>query len=150
MPLCLPFSFNRRRTPKDGDTPKSGLASHESVDAIPPPVYAEKERTAPKIIDDTYKKYDGDLRDISLKLHGYHELAYKEFKAAKLLTGYLEKEGFSVKRGIAGDETAFVGTFTQGKKGPVVSSNAVVSWQTRINRRNMMDCPKLEWLADIT
>jgi len=126
MPLCLPFSFNRRKASNDGDIPKSEPGRHEPIDAIPPPLYAEKERTAPTIIDDTYRKYDGDLRDISLKLHGYHELAYKEFKAAKLLTGYLEKEGFSVKRGIAGDETAFVGTFTQGKKGPVVSFNAVL------------------------
>jgi|SRR5277367_1874578 hypothetical protein len=127
MPLCLPFLFSRRRPKKDGETPKSELARHKSVDAVSPPQYAEKERTVPIVIDDTYKKYDDDLRDISLKLHSYHELAYKEFKAAKLLTGYLEKEGFSVERGIAGDETAFMCTFTQGKKGPVVSFNAVVS-----------------------
>lgn len=128
MPFCLPFPFSRRREQKKYEATKNRLTRNESTEVLPPPVYIEKEKSKlPSIIDDTYKKYDGDLRDISLKLHGYHELAYKEFKAAKLLTNYLEKEGFTVKRGIAGDETAFVGTFTQGKKGPVVSFNAVYS-----------------------
>ena len=145
MPPCLPFSINRRKAQKREDTPKSELAQPEAVDPIPPPLYAEKERTPPSIIDDTFKTYDGDLREISLKLHGYHEPAYKEFKAAKLLSDYLEREGFSVERGIAGDKTAFVGTFTRGIKGQVVSYNAVSALTARLNRRNMMGCPKLEW-----
>ena len=120
-PLCLslPFSFSRRK-PQEKDA-----SSDESPYVVPPPLYTEKERTPPTVISDCLKKYDADLRDISLKLHGYHELAFKEYKSAKLLTEFLEKEGFTVKRGIAGDETAFVGTFKQGK-GPVVSFNAVL------------------------
>ena len=121
--LCLPFSifFNRQKNRN----------TKEAIRVLPsrnvsPPLYVEKERTPPTIIADTFKKYDDDLRDISLKLHGYHELDFKEFKSAKLLTEFLEKEGFSVKRRIAGDETAFVGTYKQGK-GPVVSFNAVLS-----------------------
>lgn len=119
-PLCLslPFSFNGRK-PQSKDT-----SSNETSYVVPPPLYTEKERTPPKVIADCLKKYDTDLRDISLKLHGYHELAFKEYKSAKLLTEFLEREGFTVERGIAGDETAFVGTFKQGK-GPVVSFNAV-------------------------
>lgn len=126
MPFCLPFPFKRRREPKNRESNKSELTGNENVLTLPPPLYTEKEgSTLPSIIEETYTKYDSDLRDISLKLHGYHELAYKEFKAAKLLTDYMEKEGFEIERGIAGDKTAFVATFTQGKKRPVVSFNAV-------------------------
>jgi hypothetical protein len=126
MHFCLPFPLKRRREPKAHESIKSELTRNANALTVPPPLYTEKEgSTLPSIIEKTYKKYDSDLRDISLKLHGYHELAYKEFKAAKLLTDYMEKEGFKVERGIAGDKTAFVATFTQGKKRPVVSFNAV-------------------------
>jgi hypothetical protein len=139
--LCLPFSifFNLRKNSNTKETAEV-LPSH----TVSPPLYVEKERIPPTIIADTFKKYDDDLRDISLKLHRYHELAFKEFKSAKLLTGFLEKEGFSVKHGIAGDETAFVGTYKQGK-GPVVSFNAVLSqYPSTDDGRNMMRCPTLD------
>ena len=41
----------------------------------------------------------------------------KEFRAFKLLTDYLEKEGFTVTRGVVGLETAFTAEYTNGKKG---------------------------------
>jgi aminobenzoyl-glutamate utilization protein B len=53
-------------------------------------------------------------------------LAFGERFSAKLLSDFLEREGFALERGIAGDETAFVATFTHGK-GPVISFNAVMS-----------------------
>lgn len=79
----------------------------------------------PSSIDDSYKKYNAALRSISLKIHEYHELAFHEHRSAKLLADFLEKEGFTVERGIAGDETAFMATFVQGK-GPIVSFNAAL------------------------
>jgi hypothetical protein len=131
-PGCLPslFSFNRRRAP-------SPELVKQEIKPNFPPAYVEKEHTPPSIINKTFEKYDTDLRDISLELHGYHELGFKEYKSAKLLSDFLEKEGFSLKRGIAGDETAFVATFTQGKKGPVVSFNAVVTIFDGFDIRNM-------------
>lgn len=145
-PLCLPFpSLFSQRKHQEKKVEKSDLSSY----AVPPPLYVEKERTPPSIISDTFKKYDADLRDISLKLHGYHELAFKERKSAKLLTEFLEKEGFTVGRGIAGDETAFVSTFKQGK-GPVVSFNAVLSCPVEADdHRNMMHYQKLDMLVGI-
>ena len=60
------------------------------------------------------------LIDLSLQIHANPELAFKEFEAAKLLTGYLAGEGFQVKRGVAGMETAFVAEYSGGD-GPTVA-----------------------------
>jgi hypothetical protein len=122
-PTCLPYSLRSNRRPgKDKAATPVGIAIDN-----PPPIYSEKERkgpSVPSVVDDAYDKYDDDLRDISLKLHSYHELAFKEFQSAKLITEFMEKEGFQIKSGIAGDKTAFECTFSQGH-GPTVSFNAV-------------------------
>ena len=43
------------------------------------------------------------------------ELSFEEYKAAKLLTDILEKEGFTVERGVGGIPTSFTATFGNGK-----------------------------------
>ena len=78
------------------------------------------------VIDESYQKYDPDLRRISLQIHRLQELAFHEDQSSNLLSQFLELKGFTVEQGIAGDKTAFVATFSQGK-GPVVSFNAVIS-----------------------
>jgi aminobenzoyl-glutamate utilization protein B len=78
----------------------------------------------PSIIEKSYSKYDSDLRRISLEIHKYRELAFDEHKSVRLLVAFLESQGFVVERGIAGDETAFVGTYGDGTV-PIVSFNAV-------------------------
>jgi hypothetical protein len=95
-------------------------------------------------------KYNAVLREISLQIHGYRELGFHEYQSAKLLCDFLEKEGFTVERGIAGDETAFVATFGQGKNGPRVSFNAVLlSTIVEIDGRNTMHFLKLATLVVI-
>jgi len=117
----MPFPcFKISRSKQNPEKTKVLTKSRES----PPPLYTEKEPIPSSILKEVYAKYNADLRDISLKLHSYHELSFKERKSAKLLTSFLKKEGFKVDTGIAGDETAFVGTYSQGT-GPVVSFNAV-------------------------
>lgn len=49
-----------------------------------------------------------DLWAVARALHADPELAYEEHRAARLLTGELERGGFEVERGTAGLETAFV------------------------------------------
>jgi aminobenzoyl-glutamate utilization protein B len=49
----------------------------------------------------------------------FGELGFQEFETSKYLTGILEKEGFTVERGVAGIPTAFVATWGQGK--PVIA-----------------------------
>ena len=46
------------------------------------------------------------------------EIGMEEFHAQKVLTDWLEKEGFAVERGGAGVETAFKAVYRQGEGGP--------------------------------
>ncbi|MFF2307221.1 amidohydrolase [Streptomyces sp. NPDC058128] len=48
------------------------------------------------------------LWNVSLALHREPETAYEEHRAARLLTGELERDGFELERGVAGLPTAFV------------------------------------------
>ena len=49
----------------------------------------------------------------------FGELGFQEFETSKYLTGILEKEGFTVERGIAGIPTAWMATWGSGK--PVIA-----------------------------
>src|SRR6201996_8471972 len=49
----------------------------------------------------------------------FGELGFQEFETSKYLTGILEKEGFTIERGVAGIPTAWVATWGSGK--PVIS-----------------------------
>ena len=46
------------------------------------------------------------------------EIGMEEFHAQKVLTDWLEKEGFAVERGVAGVETAFKAVYRHGEGGP--------------------------------
>lgn len=46
------------------------------------------------------------------------EIGLEEFHAQKVLTDWLEKEGFAVERGVAGVETAFKAVYRHGEGGP--------------------------------
>ncbi|MEU2116026.1 amidohydrolase [Streptomyces sp. NPDC016459] len=64
------------------------------------------------------------LWEVSLALHREPETAYEEHRAARLLAGELEREGFEVERGVAGLPTAFVartGSAAGTRGGPVVA-----------------------------
>lgn len=61
------------------------------------------------------------LLDISHTIHANPELAFKEYKAAALLTETLEQHGFSVERGSGGLETAFAATYQKCAGGPTIA-----------------------------
>lgn len=52
--------------------------------------------------------------EVNDKLWEFAETRFHEYKSSKLLCSILEKEGFTVKKGIAGMETAFVASFGSG------------------------------------
>ncbi len=54
------------------------------------------------------------LVDIHNKIWNFAEVGLQEFKTAKLLIDVLEKNGFSVYKGVAGMPSAFVATFGSG------------------------------------
>ena len=56
-----------------------------------------------------------ELRKVSDEIWSSPELNFEEHKAHHLLTGFLEKKGFSVERSYTGIETAFRATFGSGR-----------------------------------
>ncbi len=60
-----------------------------------------------------------ELYDLSRRIHDNPELGFHEFKASGWLTEYLEKNGFTVERGIYGLDTAFRASYGQGE--PVIA-----------------------------
>ncbi len=70
-----------------------------------------------EIVASIEKKRDTYI-DAACKIWDNPELAFHEDQAADILTGILEKEGFSVKRGLAGMSTAFLGVWGSGS--PVI------------------------------
>jgi amidohydrolase len=59
-----------------------------------------------------------ELIRIANTIHANPELAFEEHQAAALLSGVLEDNGFSVQRGVAGLETAFVATLEGSASAP--------------------------------
>ena len=53
------------------------------------------------------------------QMYSYSELGFQEFETARYLTGILEKNGFTVERGVAGIPTAWVAAYGSGK--PVIA-----------------------------
>ncbi len=54
------------------------------------------------------------LADVSDQIWEYAELGLQEFKSSALLATELEKNGFTIERGVAGMPTAFVATYGEG------------------------------------
>jgi len=58
------------------------------------------------------------ILSLSRTLHAHPELSLEEFRSAALLTRFLESEGFRVRRGVGGLETAFVARKPGRRGGP--------------------------------
>ena len=60
-----------------------------------------------------------ELIELSLRIHANPELGFREEKASTWLTGYLEKNGFQIEKGVGGLPTAFKAVYGSG--GPVIA-----------------------------
>ena len=67
-----------------------------------------------KYLDSNFKLYDS----LQKRIWNYAEVAYTEFRSAEQWASFLESQGFTVERGVAGIPTAFVATFGSGS--PVI------------------------------
>ena len=65
------------------------------------------------------EKHEANLIKMSDEIWALAETAFEENKSSKILADYAEKQGFKVKRGVAGIPTAFVATYGSGN--PVIS-----------------------------
>jgi aminobenzoyl-glutamate utilization protein B len=70
-----------------------------------------EETTAVEWIDSVKATYE----EISDYVYDHPELSLDEYRSSAKLIEYLEKNGFTVEKGIAGMETAFVATWGSGK-----------------------------------
>jgi aminobenzoyl-glutamate utilization protein B len=62
--------------------------------------------------------YERRMAEIAQSIWGFAELGLEEVQSSALLAEELERQGFSVKRGVAGMPTAFVAVWGEGK--PVI------------------------------
>ena len=58
--------------------------------------------------------HDGEIVDAAQSLHSHPETPLHEHHAFELLTGMLERGGFTIERNVAGMPTAFVATYGSG------------------------------------
>jgi aminobenzoyl-glutamate utilization protein B len=61
----------------------------------------------------------GTFTGLSDSVWGFTELGFREVQSSQLLINALEKEGFTIDKGVAGIPTAFVATYSRGS-GPVI------------------------------
>jgi amidohydrolase len=71
-----------------------------------------------KIISQISSKADALFR-LSRRIHDNPELGFKETKASNWISGFLEKEGFAIERGICEFPTAFRASYGRGR--PVIA-----------------------------
>jgi len=61
------------------------------------------------------EKHKAELISLSDQIWGFAETALRETRSSKVLADYAEKQGFEVKREVAGMPTAFVASYGQGR-----------------------------------
>src|ERR1044072_1085903 len=59
------------------------------------------------------EKHKAELTGLSDQIWGFAETALRETRSSTVLADYAEKQGFEVKRGVAGMPTAFVDSYGQ-------------------------------------
>ncbi|MFA7639209.1 MAG: M20 family peptidase, partial [Parvibaculum sp.] len=75
--------------------------------------------TLKREVCNTIDAMSAELLAVSHEIHSKPELAFKEFEAARILTGALEKADLPVNRHAFGLDTAYVSSF--GERGPEVA-----------------------------
>ncbi|OTP10134.1 peptidase M20D [Enterococcus sp. 10A9_DIV0425] len=61
-----------------------------------------------------------DYQALALDIHAHPEVSNYEFYSSEVLVNQLVKEGFSVKKNVAGHRTGFDARYTSGKAGPTI------------------------------
>jgi aminobenzoyl-glutamate utilization protein B len=102
-------------TPTMQGEPAPRPAAAAAQAAPVPPKLAAYKQEASAAIDGMYD-FTQQMVD---SVFSFGELGFQEFETQKYLTGILEKEGFSVQRGVAGIPTAWIARWGSGK--PVIA-----------------------------
>jgi aminobenzoyl-glutamate utilization protein B len=73
------------------------------------------------------------IQEIVDMLFSFGELGFQEHETSKYLTGVLERNGFTVERGVAGMPTAWIATWGSGK--PVISLGSDIDGIPQANQK---------------
>lgn len=71
-----------------------------------------------KKITESWEKRRAELCDLADSIYDWAEVGLEEVKSSALLEDYLEKQGFTVEKGVGTLPTAFRATWKQGEGGP--------------------------------
>ena len=99
--------FSQKKTAKETKTTTNQLMSDQKIETLRKEMLAEIDQKA---------TFTAQLND---QLFSYAELGFQEFETYKLLTTLLEKEGFTIERGLSGIPTAWMARWGNGK--PVIA-----------------------------
>ena len=99
--------FSQKKTAKETKTAPNQLMSDQKIETLRKEMLAEIDQKA---------TFTAQLND---QLFSYAELGFQEFETYKLLTTLLEKEGFTIERGLSGIPTAWMARWGSGK--PVIA-----------------------------
>ena len=77
------------------------------------------ERNYRETIQKTIDARAGEYTGLSDTIWGYAEPRFEEYESSKLQQDYLSSKGFSIRAGLAGEETAFIAEYGKGK--PVIA-----------------------------
>ncbi len=69
------------------------------------------------------------------EIFSYGELGYQEVETSKFITGILEKNGFTVVRGVAGLPTAWTAVWKNGEGGPVIALGSDLDCLPKANQK---------------
>ncbi|MCT2560226.1 amidohydrolase [Tsuneonella sp. YG55] len=79
-------------------------------------------------------------QEINDSVFSFSELPFQEYETSKYLTELLEREGFTVDRGIAGLPTGWVARWTHGSGGPVIALGSDIDGIPKANQK-----PGIPW-----
>jgi aminobenzoyl-glutamate utilization protein B len=101
--LLFGMTFAQKKKEKESKSSTTQLLTDQKLESL------RKE-----IIEEVQKKstFTAQLND---QLFSYAELGFQEFESFKLLTNLLEKEGFTIEKGISGIPTAWIARWGSGK-----------------------------------
>lgn len=135
MPLPRPLPRPSRAARPWSLVPTIALGTLLTAAAIPmaprtlpaqgaPATAAAADPRLARLKDEALRLVEGrakQVQEIVDMLFSFQELGFQEFESMKYLTGILEKEGFTIERGVAGIPTAWTARWSQGTGKPEVS-----------------------------
>jgi aminobenzoyl-glutamate utilization protein B len=102
-------------TPQTQSSVPAGTSAKAGAPAPLPPKLADYKKEAAASVDGMY-----DLAQQMVdSVFSFSELGFQEFETQRYLTAILEKEGFTIQRGVAGIPTAWTARYGSGK--PVIA-----------------------------